>query len=173
MARHFGTLSGRHRHLNTVSTSNNTRSEVRKKFTSWGRFSMADKYYMLKRLIFLSDRIFAEHRGQIRGLIRPYTDRHRRINVGTFFLSSARVFHQLRGSQPKKSPSKKVPNNRQRIFLKCLELEGEVLFAELDRLNLPIRKKWLKEGCPKTHLDIYKKRSRGPWCHRIQRENQK
>jgi hypothetical protein len=48
--------------LNTVSTSDNTRSEVRKNSTSWGRFSMAAKYYVLKRLIFVSDRIFAEHR---------------------------------------------------------------------------------------------------------------
>lgn len=73
----------------------------------------------------------------------------------------------------KKSASKKAPNDRERIFLQCLELEGEALFRELDNLNLPIRKKWLKEGCPKTHLDIYKKRSRGPWCHRIQREKSK
>ena len=48
--------------LNTVSTSNNTRKEVRKNFASWGRFSMADKYYIVKRLIFLSDQILAEHR---------------------------------------------------------------------------------------------------------------
>jgi hypothetical protein len=54
--------SARSPFLNTVSTSNNTRREVRKNFASWGRFSMVDKYYMLKRLIFLSDRIFAEHR---------------------------------------------------------------------------------------------------------------
>jgi hypothetical protein len=47
--------------LNTVSTSNNTRKEVRKNFASWGRLSMADKSYMLQRPILLSDRIFAEH----------------------------------------------------------------------------------------------------------------
>jgi hypothetical protein len=34
--------------LNTVSTSSNTRSEVRKNFTSLGRFSMGNKSYILK-----------------------------------------------------------------------------------------------------------------------------
>src|SRR5262245_28132949 len=38
---------------NTISTSNKTRIEVWKNFTSWGRFSMADKYYKLKRANFL------------------------------------------------------------------------------------------------------------------------
>jgi hypothetical protein len=47
--------------LNTVSTPNNTRSEVRKNFTS--RVGSAWRTnYMLNWLIFLSDRIFAEHR---------------------------------------------------------------------------------------------------------------
>src|SRR5262245_18585509 len=36
------------------------RSEVRKNSTSWGRFSMATNIACYKRLIYLSDRIFAD-----------------------------------------------------------------------------------------------------------------